>query len=67
MSGAPGRGDDVTRILVTGGSGYIGAHVVRLLQSAGAALIVVDDVATGYVDRIHYSTGWRDQGSRSGW
>jgi UDP-glucose 4-epimerase len=52
LSGAGGEGDDVARFLVTGGTGYIGAHVVRLLQSAGAAVIVVDDAATGYIDRI---------------
>jgi UDP-glucose 4-epimerase len=39
-------------LLVTGGAGYIGAHVVRRLQAAGHDLVIVDDLSTGSVDRI---------------
>lgn len=39
-------------ILVTGGAGYIGAHVVRLLEERGEKVIVVDDLSYGDPSRI---------------
>jgi UDP-glucose 4-epimerase len=35
-------------ILVTGGAGYIGSHVVRQLGEAGERLVVLDDLSTGF-------------------
>src|SRR5689334_10651668 len=35
-------------ILVTGGAGYIGSHMVYLLVDGGEDVIVVDDLSTGF-------------------
>ena len=40
------------KLLVTGGAGYIGSHVVRLAEAAGAEITVVDDLSTGITSRI---------------
>lgn len=34
--------------LVTGGAGYIGAHIVRALAGAGVAPVVIDDLSSGH-------------------
>lgn len=39
-------------VLVTGGAGYIGSHVVRLLRERGVRVLVVDDLSTGDHSRV---------------
>ena len=38
--------------LVTGGAGYIGAHVVAALRAAGHGIVVLDDLSTGVAQRV---------------
>ena len=35
-------------ILVTGGAGYIGSHMVRALRDAGEQVVVLDNLSTGF-------------------
>ena len=39
-------------ILVTGGAGYIGSHMVKFLRSRGQPVVVLDDLSTGHRDAI---------------
>ncbi|MEU6481386.1 UDP-glucose 4-epimerase GalE [Streptomyces sp. NPDC047017] len=38
--------------LITGGAGYIGAHVVRAMTGAGERAVVYDDLSTGIAARV---------------
>ncbi|MFE1838052.1 UDP-glucose 4-epimerase GalE [Streptomyces sviceus] len=38
--------------LITGGAGYIGAHVVRAMTGAGEQAVVYDDLSTGIAERV---------------
>jgi UDP-glucose 4-epimerase len=46
-------------VLVTGGAGYIGSHVARLLAEAGTEVIIVDDLSTGKESRVSGLTSYR--------
>ncbi|WP_291848352.1 UDP-glucose 4-epimerase GalE [Bradyrhizobium sp.] len=37
-------------VLVTGGAGYIGSHMVHALVEAGESVVVVDNLSTGFSD-----------------
>ena len=52
------------KILVTGGTGYIGSHTVVELQNAGFEVVIVDDLSNstiGVIDQIEKITGMRPE------
>lgn len=44
----------MTKILVTGGAGYIGSHTVKKLGEAGYEVVIYDNLSTGSPDAILY-------------
>jgi UDP-glucose 4-epimerase len=42
----------MTTWLLTGGAGYIGAHVARDLLASGREVVILDDLSTGRRDRV---------------
>ena len=38
--------------MLTGGAGYIGAHIVRAFTDAGLPLVVLDDLSTGVRENV---------------
>ena len=42
------------KILVTGGAGYIGSHLIDVLMAQGDEIYVVDNLSTGKIDNIRH-------------
>lgn len=43
----------MAKILVTGGAGFIGSHVVELFLARGFEVVIIDDLSTGHASNIH--------------
>jgi UDP-glucose 4-epimerase len=46
----------MSSVLVTGGAGYIGSHTVKGLASAGARVIVYDDMSAGHREATRHAS-----------
>ena len=47
------------RVLVTGGAGFIGSHLVDRLVEEGADVVVLDDLSTGFIENLNPSADLR--------
>jgi UDP-glucose 4-epimerase len=45
------------RVLITGGSGFIGGHLAEALLDAGHTVFVIDDLSTGSIENIAHLKG----------
>jgi UDP-glucose 4-epimerase len=52
MAVHPSPSIDDMSVLVTGGAGYIGSHVSRLLQQRGETVVVTDNMTSGLESRL---------------
>jgi UDP-glucose 4-epimerase len=48
-----GRKDSM-RVLVAGGAGYIGSHMVKLLVQSGHEVVIIDNLTSGYRENVKY-------------
>ncbi|MEJ1377736.1 MAG: NAD-dependent epimerase/dehydratase family protein, partial [Candidatus Sedimenticola sp. (ex Thyasira tokunagai)] len=44
------------KILVCGGAGYIGSHMVKMLARRGHEVVVFDNLSTGHREAVKWGT-----------
>ena len=44
----------MANVLVTVGAGYIGSHIVKMLDRAGHSIVVLDNLSKGFRSAILY-------------
>ena len=49
----PDELEPTVKALVTGGAGFIGSNLVRMLLAEGHSVVVLDDVSSGYEANLH--------------
>ena len=48
------------RVLVTGGAGFIGSHVVDAYVARGSEVLAIDDLSTGTRDNLNASAAFEE-------
>lgn len=48
------RAEKRTRVLITGGAGFIGSHLAEALLESGYEVFVIDDLSTGTIENIEH-------------
>lgn len=54
MTKVPQRYGEGHRVLVTGGAGFVGSHLVDALISRGCEVVALDNLVTGWKDNLSH-------------